>query len=179
MNRTQKANGLPVDRRDTVSAPLLDSARRDVEMALDALSSEAINSGGVWVLRFHVGFLARTIFTVKRTMFLTPIFFAPIPHPTRSKGAAEMTTEFKGTPGKWIVAYDDHNGQAVVSGEHTEVATCWHHSVGSIEKQMRANARLIASAPDFLAFAQMILEESEFRYQRDAARDLIEKVLSA
>ena len=93
MNRTQQANGLPVDRRDAVSAPLLDSARRDVEMALDALSSEAINSGGVWVLRFHVGFLARTIFTVKRTMFLTPIFFAPIPHPTRSKGAAEMTTE--------------------------------------------------------------------------------------
>ena len=88
-----------------------------------------------------------------------------------------MSAEFKGTPGKWIVAYDDHNGQAVVSGEHTEIATCWHHSVGSIEKQMRANAQLIAEAPALLAFAQMILDESIIRYQRDAARNIIERVL--
>lgn len=52
------------------------------------------------------------------------------------------------TPRPWAVAYDDHNGQAVVSGEHTEVCTCWHHSVGSLEKQMRRNAHLIAAAPD-------------------------------
>lgn len=51
------------------------------------------------------------------------------------------------TPGPWEIAEDDRNGQAVVRGEHTEVATCWHHCVGSLEKQMRANANLIAAAP--------------------------------
>lgn len=61
------------------------------------------------------------------------------------------------TPGPWRVAYDDHNGQAVVSSEHTEIATCWHHCVGSIEKQMRANARLIAAAPELLAIAEEFL----------------------
>ena len=34
------------------------------------------------------------------------------------------------TAGPWRVAYNDENGQAVVSGEHTEIATCWHHCVG-------------------------------------------------
>ena len=55
------------------------------------------------------------------------------------------------TPGPWEVAYLDHNGQRVVKGEHIEIATCWHHSVGSIEKEMEANAMLIAAAPDMLA----------------------------
>lgn len=59
-----------------------------------------------------------------------------------------MTT--KRTPGPWEVAYQDKNGQSVVKGEHIEVATCWHHCVGSIEKEMEANARLIAAAPDLL-----------------------------
>lgn len=54
------------------------------------------------------------------------------------------------TSGPWRVAYDDANGQAVVSGEHTEICTCWHHCVGSIEKQMRCNAQLIAAAPEML-----------------------------
>jgi len=54
---------------------------------------------------------------------------------------------FRGTPGEWYVAYLDDNGQAVVKAEHTEVATCWHHCVGSIEKEMHANARLIAASP--------------------------------
>ena len=57
----------------------------------------------------------------------------------------------KHTPGPWRVDYLDRNGQAVVSGEHTEVATCWHHCVGALEKEMRANAPLIAAAPDLLA----------------------------
>lgn len=52
------------------------------------------------------------------------------------------------TKGPWTVAYLDDNGQSVVKSEHTEIATCWHHCVGSIEKQMHANARLIAAAPD-------------------------------
>ncbi len=56
----------------------------------------------------------------------------------------------KPTPGPWEVAYLDRNEQAVVKAEHIEICTCWHHSVGSIEKEMHANARLIAAAPDML-----------------------------
>ena len=54
------------------------------------------------------------------------------------------------TPGPWEIAEDDANGQAVVRGEHTEIATCWHHCVGSLEIEMRANARLISAAPELL-----------------------------
>lgn len=54
------------------------------------------------------------------------------------------------TPGPWAVDYLDKNGQRVVRGEHIEIATCWHHSVGSIEQEMEANARLIAAAPELL-----------------------------
>lgn len=54
------------------------------------------------------------------------------------------------TPGPWEIGEDDRNGQSIVRGEHTEIATCWHHCVGSLEKQMRANAILIATAPDML-----------------------------
>ena len=60
----------------------------------------------------------------------------------------------KHTPGPWEVAYLDKNGQSVVKAEHIEVCTCWHHCVGSIEKEMHANARLIAAAPDMLAALQ-------------------------
>ena len=56
----------------------------------------------------------------------------------------------KHTPGPWKVAGDDINGQAIVRGEHVEIATCWHHCLGSLEIQMRANARLIAAAPELL-----------------------------
>ena len=38
-----------------------------------------------------------------------------------------------------------------------------------------ANALLIAAAPELLAFAQMILDESDYQYQRDAARAVIAK----
>jgi hypothetical protein len=54
----------------------------------------------------------------------------------------------KHTPGPWKVAGDDINGQAIVRGEHVEIATCWHHCLGSLEIQMRANARLIAASPE-------------------------------
>jgi len=60
------------------------------------------------------------------------------------------------TPGPWFIGEDDSNGQAVVRGEHTEVATCWHHCVVEIEREMRANARLIAAAPDYDASAREI-----------------------
>lgn len=59
--------------------------------------------------------------------------------------------ETKHTPGPWGVAYTDSNGQLVVKNKHIEIATCWHHSVASIEAEMQANARLIAAAPDLLA----------------------------
>jgi len=56
----------------------------------------------------------------------------------------------KHTSGPWSVDQLDDNGQRVVRGEHIEIATCWHHCVGSIEKEMEANAHLIAAAPDLL-----------------------------
>ena len=74
------------------------------------------------------------------------------------------------TPGPWSVAYLDDNGQSVVKGEHTEIATCWHHCVGSIEAQMHANARLIAAAPDLLAALQGAIGALEF--SQDYHRDL-------
>lgn len=54
------------------------------------------------------------------------------------------------TPGTWQVGADDRNGQAIIRNEHIEIATCWHHCVGSIEKEMRANARRIVSCVNAL-----------------------------
>jgi len=62
-----------------------------------------------------------------------------------------MTDQPKWTPGPWASDYLDQNGQRVVSGQHIEICTCWHHSVGSIEKEMEANAHLISAAPDLYA----------------------------
>lgn len=59
-------------------------------------------------------------------------------------------SEVKHTPGPWSVSYLDKNGKSVVKAEHIEVATCWHHCVGAIEKEMHYNARLIAAAPELL-----------------------------
>ena len=63
----------------------------------------------------------------------------------------------KHTPGPWEVDYIDDNGQIVIRGKDYEIATCWHHCVGSIEKEMYANANLIATAPE-------LLEDLESRY---------------
>lgn len=54
------------------------------------------------------------------------------------------------TPGPWRVGYLDKNSQSVVMGNHIEICTCWHHSVGSIEQEMHKNAALIAEAPALL-----------------------------
>lgn len=62
------------------------------------------------------------------------------------------------TSGPWEVAYLDKHGQAVIRAEHFEVATCWHHSVGAIEKEMHANAHLIAVAPELLEMLSVSLE---------------------
>jgi hypothetical protein len=62
----------------------------------------------------------------------------------------------KHTPGPWEVGYHDKHGQRTVLSQHIEICTCWHHSVGAIEKEMEANARLIAAAPDLLAALELI-----------------------
>lgn len=56
----------------------------------------------------------------------------------------------KHTPGPWRVEETDDSGQAIVRGEYIEICTCWHHSVGLVEQEMWANARLIAAAPELL-----------------------------
>ena len=56
-----------------------------------------------------------------------------------------MTTNAH-TPTPWEVGDLDHNGQRIVRGEHIEICTCWHHCVGSIEREMEANATLIVKA---------------------------------
>lgn len=56
-----------------------------------------------------------------------------------------MTTNAH-TPTPWEVGDLDHNGQRIVRGEHIEICTCWHHCVGSIEKEMEANAAFIVKA---------------------------------
>jgi hypothetical protein len=63
----------------------------------------------------------------------------------------------KHTPGPWEVGYHDKHGQRTVLSQHIEICTCWHHSVGAIEKEMEANARLIAAAPELLAALQMVM----------------------
>lgn len=67
-------------------------------------------------------------------------------------------SEGKHTPGPWEIGELDMNGQRIVRGEHIEICTCWHHCVGSIEREMEENARLIASAPDMLEALEEALE---------------------
>jgi hypothetical protein len=79
----------------------------------------------------------------------SPALDAPVPATTASPAWTE---------GPWEVIEPDENGQAVVKGRHTEVATCWHHCVVQIEKQMHANAALIAAAPDLAKALKFALE---------------------
>lgn len=90
----------------------------------------------------------------------------------------------KHTLGPWFVAEDDSNGQAVVRNADIEVCTCWHHCVGSIEKEMRANARLIAAAPSLLEACREIIrtgldEEARHGDQRQALALLRAALLQA
>jgi hypothetical protein len=77
------------------------------------------------------------------------------------------------TPGPWMTSEHDANGQRIVRGEHIEVATCWHHSVGSIEKEMEANAALIAAAPDMLAALEQALADSDMPAVHGNAADYL------
>ena len=80
-----------------------------------------------------------------------------------------MTDQPKWTPGDWASDYLDQNGQRVVSGQHIEICTCWHHSVGSIEKEMEANAHLIAAAPELAEAVRAALAISD-KYVGDEGR---------
>lgn len=73
------------------------------------------------------------------------------------------------TPGPWDVGELDRNNQRIVSGRHFEVCTCWHHSVGSIEKEMEANARLIAAAPELAEALRLATQELNAIRARDGA----------
>jgi hypothetical protein len=59
------------------------------------------------------------------------------------------------TEGPWEVGDLDRNGQRIVRSRDIEICTCWHHSVGSIEKEMEQNAKLIATAPEM---AEVLLQ---------------------
>ena len=81
------------------------------------------------------------------------------------------------TPGPWEVAGLDRNGQAVVKSKHIEICTCWHHSVGSIEKEMFDNARLIAAAPQLYAQASVLsLLAHSPRFQHMTVAEALEEL---
>jgi hypothetical protein len=68
----------------------------------------------------------------------------------------EKKTKF--TPGPWMVGEKDRNDQTVVDGPHSTICTCFHHCVKSLEREMEANARLIAAAPDLLKVCELALK---------------------
>lgn len=69
------------------------------------------------------------------------------------------------TAGPWHVGRLDQLGQRIVESEHIELFTGWHHCVGSIEKEMEANAQLIAAlrnhAKALIASARLVEEMEE------------------
>jgi len=86
--------------------------------------------------------------------------------------------ERKATPGPWEVDYLDKAWQRVVRAEHYEIFTGWHHSVGSIEVEMEANAALIVAMrnalPALLAsLASKDAENAELRaFAQQATKSL-------
>jgi hypothetical protein len=56
----------------------------------------------------------------------------------------------KHSAGPWRVGPLDSNSQRIVESDYIEICSCWHHSVSSIEREMEANAQLIAAAPALL-----------------------------
>ena len=89
------------------------------------------------------------------------------------------------TPLPWELGDLDQNGQRIVRSEHIEICTCWHHSVGSIEQEMEANARLIVTAvnahADLVAALREIADPMSIRaddptHQCDIARAALARV---
>jgi len=81
-----------------------------------------------------------------------------------------MTTNAH-TPTPWEVGDLDHNGQRIVRGEHIEICTCWHHCVGSIEREMEANAAFIVRAvnahEELVAALRETRDQFEVEYRGD------------
>lgn len=95
--------------------------------------------------------------------------------------------EFKGTKGKWsVITPEDSNGYVYVNQESSlNVATCytvdysnWEHSP---TEETKANAQLIAHAPEMLEMLQrckeyFLLKTDRYSEERaDAIGDLIKK----
>lgn len=73
--------------------------------------------------------------------------------------------EAAASAGPWELDELDKNGQRVIRQEHIELATFWHHSVGSIEKEMEANAALTVAMrnalPSLLARIEALTVERD------------------
>ena len=73
--------------------------------------------------------------------------------------------EAAASAGPWELDELDKNGQRVIRQEHIELATSWHHSVGSIEKEMEANAALTVAMrnalPSLLARIEALTVERD------------------
>lgn len=79
-----------------------------------------------------------------------------------SKLTALIEAAKAATPGPWETQGLDKAGQAIVGNKDIELFTCWHHSVGSIEKEMRSNAEFIALAnPATILELCALLEKAE------------------
>ena len=79
-------------------------------------------------------------------------------------------SEFKGTPGPWVISFRRDEVNIPIRGPHCVTATY----AGS-----EANARLIAAAPDLLEALENILasEGMEFEIALERARTAIAKAL--
>src|SRR5579863_9751596 len=75
----------------------------------------------------------------KRAIIHCPMKDASVRISTNATEMIRMADKVKHTEGPWEVGDLDKNGQRIVRAEHIEIATCWHHCVGSIEKEMEAN----------------------------------------
>jgi hypothetical protein len=85
-----------------------------------------------------------------------------------SRAATEAAPSAAFTPGPWRVIDPDKNGQPVVAAQDYEVATCWHHCVGSIEREARANAALISAAPELMAVVKRAIEMGVYSHSPDS-----------
>ena len=88
--------------------------------------------------------------------------------------------EAAASAGPWELDELDKNGQRVIRQEHIELATFWHHSVGSIEKEMEANAALTVAMRNALPALLDRLEkaEGELAEAREDVRSLCRFILN-
>jgi chromosome segregation ATPase len=90
----------------------------------------------------------------------------------------------KCTPGPWEVGDFDKNGQRVIRSQFYEIATCWHHCVTSIEREMQANAELLAKAYEMAVSLCRLQDQVDFcereinNYRRNARYEVAD-VLAA